>query len=141
MFIKRTGLIALLPFFLISCDVSKIHRRDGCPYCRSAFQTNMQKTDLRLEDGSQIAQFDNIGCALRFKAQHPQYAKSEIFVQVNKEEPPLNAKDLSYNDIKIDRFPHRFYAAVDGDLSYEELERQISIDIGYVLESNLERSN
>ncbi len=129
MIFNLNKLICLTFVFLVGCDISKIHKRDGCPYCRSAFQTNVQKTELRLEDGSQIAQFDNIGCALRFKAQHPEFAKSEIFIQTNTGEMSLNAKDLNYDDIKIDKFPHRYFASESGKISFDELEQKISTDL------------
>jgi len=129
MIFNLNKLIFLSVIFLVGCDISKIHKRDGCPYCRSAFQTNVQKTELRLEDGSQIAQFDNIGCALRFKAQHPEYAKSDIFVQITSGEPALNAKDLNFDDIKIDRFPHRYFATESGGISFNELEQKVSTDL------------
>ena len=83
-------------FLFLGCDVAKTHRKDGCPYCRSAFSTNIQTTEIRLQDGSPVAKFDNIGCALRFTAMHPEFTGSEIYVQDKNNNIFSKAEELRY---------------------------------------------
>lgn len=127
--LKFYYLLFLSVIFLSGCDITKIHKRDGCPFCRAAFQTNVQNTELRLADGSQIARFDNVGCALRFKAQHPEYAQSEIYVQTNSAEPAVNAKDLTFDDVQVEKYPHRYFAAANGRISFRKLQQMILSDL------------
>lgn len=116
-------------FLFLGCNLAKTHRKDGCSYCRNAFNTNVQSTELRIQDGSVVANFDNIGCAMKFKALHSEYNDAQFFIHDKNENIFSNAEDLRYNDIDLENYPHRYFASVDGVISFQELEAKIRSEL------------